>query len=393
MNKLPPLAIEFERIFLNLSVEQVLDILRHILLETRIIFFSSDISNLTPIILGLTSLIYPFKYPFQLVTILPQEDYIILESITPYIVGINVTYTNNFFSGDRPDISDLNLLIVDIDNKKVELLAPCLKRMSNNGKKKKFLSEEFPDLPSHYKRKLEKLLGQYLAKVTKQKTKEDRDCFIDNIQNLFFQFMISILLNYNKFLNNSYYTNNDIGIATVANLFKIDEFIESVEANDRNFYKKLLLDTQVFNDFLYKRMIPKDSKEKLEILFFDENILEKRNRSLLSRKQYTPFLHSNMYEIKNTYVVQKHRPYSDTEVEFLKDPKSQKEALKYGQDILIDGDEVYTTYHFFPTMNMNLFFTKFSIKSYFIPPNLSDDLEAINIEIVSSSHLSKLHVI
>jgi hypothetical protein len=389
MNKLPSLSLEFEKIFLTFTIEQVLEILKHILLETRIIFFSSDIANLTPLILGITSLIFPLQYPFQLVTILPKEDYLILESITPYIVGINTQYKNSFFAGNRPDISDITILIVDVDNRKIDLLSPFLKRASSNTKRKKFLSEEYPDLPKHYKKKLEKKLSEYLTKVSKQNSKEDRDSFVDNVKDLFFQFMVSILLNYNKYLNSGYYTNNDIGVATVCNLFKSDEFLESVDTNDKNFYKKLLLDTQMFNDFLYKRMIPKDSKEKLEILFFDENIIEKKNRTFLSRKQFTPFLHSNMYEIKNTYVVQKHRPYSETEIELLKDPKNQKEALRFGQDIFVDGDEIVTNYQFFPTLNVNLFFTKASIKSYFIPPNLSDDLESINIEIVSSSHLSK----
>jgi hypothetical protein len=391
INKLPIIDFEYDKIFLNFSVEQVLDIIRHILLETRIAIFSSDITVLSPIILGLISLIYPFHYPFQCVTILPKDDYIILESITPYIVGINTTYAPNFFEVSRPDISDLNLLIVDVDNRKIELSAPSMKNLSSS-EKKKYLAEEFPDLPKHYKKKLEKKLTELLSKLSKHQTNEDKESFKDNLTNLFFQFMVSILLNYNKYLNNDYYTNNDIGIATVSNLFKIDEFLNSVDSIDRNFYRKLVTETQMFNDFLNKRMIPKDSNEKLEILFFDENIIEKKNRTFMAKKQHTPFLNSNAYEIKNSYVVQKHRAYTEHEIEFLKDPINRREALRYGQEVTIDGDEVLTTYHFFPTLNINLFFAKANIKSYFIPPNLSDDLENLNIEIVSSSHLSKYKI-
>lgn len=390
MNKLPFISIEFERIFINFRCEQILEIYKHILLETRIIFFSQDISALCPIILGFISLIYPFKYPFQFVTILPEENYIILESISPYIIGINVTYDVSFFSRHGIDISDITYLIVDIDNRNIELNSPNLNTISNTALRKKYMNEEFPDLPKHYRNKLFIRIKDYIEAIkSKQKEKQDRDTFIEHIRNLFFQFIVSIFQNYNKYLNFNYYTNNDIATPSINNLFKVDEFISSVECGDRPFYKKMILETQLFADFIYKRMIPKDSKEKLEILYFDENIIEKNNRKFMSKKSGTPFIKSNLYEIKNSYSVQKHRNFSDYEINYFKDPENRLNALKFGQEISIDGEDISITYPYFPTLMTDIFF-KNSVKLYFIPPSLTEELDPINIEMVSISHLGNI---
>src|SRR5205823_1327071 len=139
-----------------------------------------------------------------------------------------------------------------------------------------------------------------------------------------------------------------------------------------------------------KRMIPKDCQEKLEILLFDENILEKKSRKAFSKKVHTQFIHSNLYDIKHTYSVIKHRGFSEAEIEYFKsDWRNRKLALEYGQDIFFENDEIFISYPIFPCLMTDIFF-KNSFKQYFIPPNLSEELENINIEIVSKSHLGNI---
>ncbi len=392
MNQLPFLSIEFEKIFVNFKIDQILEIYKHVLLETRIIFYSSDLSNLTPIIQGFLSLIYPFKYPFQFVTILPDENFNFLESVSPYIIGINLKYNNNFFHDHDIDIENMTILIVDIDNRRLDLLSPNLSKISQMSQRKKYMVEEFPDLPKHYKNKLSSRITEYIGKIkSNSNSKEDRDNFSLTIRNLFFQFIVNILQNYNKYLNTEYYTNNEISSPSINNLFKVEEYIDSNDFNDRPFYRKLIKETQLFVEFILKRMIPKDSKDKLEILLFDENLMEKGNRSLFSRRVYTPFIHSNLYDIKHTYSVQKHRGFSEEEVNFFKNPVNRREALKFGQEIIFEKGEVLITYPIFPVMMTDIFF-KNSARLYFMPPNLSDDLEPINIDIVSKSHLGGVSI-
>jgi hypothetical protein len=179
-----------------------------------------------------------------------------------------------------------------------------------------------------------------------------------------------------------------VSIPSVRNLFKVDEFLSSVSTADRPFYSKFILDTQQFADFIYKRMIPKDSKEKLEILLFDEHITDKNNRKYFSKKTVTHFLHSELYDFKSVYYVEKQRPMNDFEKKYFLEYENRKSAIKYGQEIMLERDgDITISYFYFPTLMTNFYFYS-NIKNYIIPRNLSEELEQINIEMVSKSHLS-----
>ena len=79
--------------------------------------------------------------------------------------------------------------------------------------------------------------------------------------------------NYSKYLNFDFYSSK--GQPDLMSLFKLDDYLASLSSSDHDFYSKFISETQIFGDFLYKRMIPKDSSEKLQILSFDEKINEK----------------------------------------------------------------------------------------------------------------------
>lgn len=444
MNELPYISFNLEQIFMHFDIDQTLEIFKHLLLETRMIFFSKEMKILSPIIHGFVTLIYPFKYPFNYITVIPQENFTILENVTPFIIGINQGYSEDFFKVNEIDISEINFLVIDIDNKKVDLHCHLAKN-KDEATKKKIIKKEFPNLPEHYKNKLHEKIREYFDQIKSgrksscaamiNKTnnnrinqqpyhsiagqrsnsinnsglninnnnngfnsgnanqgKESGSNFIKTIRNYFYQFMVSIFLNYSKFLNLDYYNNKfmSISIPSVRNLFRVDEFLSSVSANDRPFYTKFILDTQQFADFIYKRMIPKDSKEKLEILLFDEHITEKNNRKYFSKKTATHFLHSELYDFKSIYYVEKQRAMNDFEKKYFLEYENRKAAIKYGQEILFEKDgDITISYFYFPTLMTNFYFYS-NIKNYIIPRNLSEELEQINIEMVSKSHLSKL---
>jgi len=425
MNELPYINFNLEQIFMHFDIDQTLEIFKHLLLETRMIFFSKDMKILTPIIHGFVTLIYPFKYPFNYITVIPEENFCILENVTPFIIGINQSYSENFFDKYGIDISEINFLVIDIDNKMIELFCYLVKN-KDEALKKKIIKKEFPDLPIHYKTKLNSKIKEYFDHIKSERKNSsysnnekenlfayntnvynssynqlyngskyiEKECninFIKTIRNYFYQFMVSIFLNYAKFLNLDYYNNKfmSISIPSVRNLFKVDEFLNSVCVTDRLFYSKFILETQQFADFIYKRMIPKDSKEKLEILLFDEHITQKNNRKYFSKKTSTYFLNSEFYDLKSVYYVEKQRQLSDLEKKNFQNYENRKAALKYGQEIFIEKDgEISISYFYFPILMTNFYFYN-NIKNYIIPRNLSEDLEQINIEMVSKSHLGK----
>ncbi len=421
MNELPYVSIDLEKIFINFKFEQIFEIYKHLLLETRLIFFSKDMSLLSPIIHGFVILTYPFKYPFNFITVIPEENFPILDNITPFIFGINQGYHKNFFEKHKLDISQFNYLVIDIDKRGIELNCPETKG-ERECNVKKILLNEFPELPLHYKKKLQEKLKEYINKIKSNTEKESKKKFIWSIRQLFYQFNCSIFLNYSKYLNLDYFKNKDMSIPSVVNLFKVEDYIKSNPVEDRPFYKKFINETQQFADFIYKRMIPKDSKEKLEFLLFDENITEKNNRKFMSKKVHTYFLQSQLYDFKQVYFVEKHRNLSEKEIEYFKNKENRKNALKYGVEVIINSkninknsneindvksinrgsnlsflggnnfhnkinDEVFINYLFFPSLMTEFYFMN-NLSNYIIPNNLSQSLEQINVDMVSKSHLS-----
>ena len=71
MNELPLVDINLKRLF-TFDIKEIVDMYHNLFLETRILFFSEDIQSLNMFIYGLLSLLYPFQYQYQVVTILPH---------------------------------------------------------------------------------------------------------------------------------------------------------------------------------------------------------------------------------------------------------------------------------------------------------------------------------
>ena len=65
--------------------------------------------------------------------------------------------------------------------------------------------------------------------------------------------------------------------------------MKSVNSDDYDFYEKFI-ETQMFSDYLSKRMTPKNKKEVTEVLFFEEKILEHKGHNDKIR-----FLNSNAF--------------------------------------------------------------------------------------------------
>ena len=344
MNELPLLDINLKKIFVDFSIKDIITIFNYIFLESRILFFTKNIEYLNNFIYGLLALLYPFQYQYQIVTILPQINFEIIESPTPFIAGINQSFYENFFESHNFILED-SILVVDIDNSKINII---------NEKSK------IPEFPTKYRKtfekKLQEIVNKYLkiykkdkAEKHQKKTKmlnltheyrkdggalsggttstndttdfsksailsrvdsiknnnnsmEEEDFVNDDpnnlsneadekeemlnnlnidydfnqeISDLFFNFNANLLSNYNKFLNRDFYSTNTM--PSLEMLFKVPEYLKTISPVDKQFYEKFIEETQIFGDFIYLRMVPKNSKEKIRILKFDEKINENSN--------------------------------------------------------------------------------------------------------------------
>jgi hypothetical protein len=466
MNQLPLLDVNLKRIFTDFEVKDIITIYNYIFLESRILFFSKNIEILNNYIYGLLALLYPFQYQYQVVTILPKINFEIIESITPFIAGINMTYENDFFEKNNYQLSDC-ILVVDIDRGKCNIINQSEENM-------------VPDFPYKYRKNLEKKLQEIINKYLKKKNtnrnarkskffninaidtkkeglsptstfsistnnetidsnksailqkdmlnsiieesnlfendifnmttyninmnddEEDLSELLNNlnidytfnqeIADLFFDFNANLLSNYNQFLNRDFYSLNTLPCLEI--LFKVPEYLKTIPLSDKKFYVKFITETQIFGDFLYLRMIPKNSKEKIRILKFDEKINENSSYSRYSKANSAVFTTTKEYEFVKAHAIQKPRVLTEKEIEFYKNKKNQKKLLTYGVVVTEDkiNDKIIIfNYPIFPKLTIS-FFLADNIKDYFPPNNWSEDIDLINEDIISKSHLGDVSI-
>ena len=435
MNQLPYVDINLKKIFVDFEVKDIINIYRHLFLETRLLFFSEDIELLNIYIFSFLSFLYPFDYQYQIVTILPKENFEIMESITPFIAGINESYEKDFFDKFNLTLSD-GILVIDIDNKIIEMVNE---------------QNEIPDFPKSYKKQLERILmnmvNTYLREEMCRKKsgsmhnrntvkrnytikenlidvksiinpnlsfaetispnnitdifnfndKEKDEITIDELSNwnidykfntdigqAFFNFNAKLLSNYSNYLNLDFYSSN--AAPSLELLFKVDEYLKEFSSTDKAFYNKFLTETQIFGDFIFMRMIPKNSKEKIQILSFDEKI-NKNSAGYFSQPGPSVFSQSEEYKFNIDIVIQKPHELSMVEKGYYTQSKNKKDLLLYG--IMTKDskeDKIIFNYPIFPKLLADTFF-KQNFSQFIEPINLNENIKSINEDIILKSHL------
>ena len=74
-------------------IEEIFDVIKFIILEEPILFFSEDKEALTNVIESLISLIYPFQYPYPVMPLLPEQNFSLISLFKHFIFGINYKYS------------------------------------------------------------------------------------------------------------------------------------------------------------------------------------------------------------------------------------------------------------------------------------------------------------
>ena len=384
-NKILICPIDLKKINNNLKLNIILEILKHILLNSKILFFSLKINYLTDVILSFLYLIFPFKYPFQVTSFLNKESYRILESISPFITGINEQYNKKFFEENEISIEGMNILVVDLDNNEFEVLS----------------DENFPKFPSKALLNIEKDIQNFESKI---KTKEGSENANEEYQNIFFNFFCEILKNYEEFLNMDYFNNRDTDIMTsIDTLFLCDKFINSHNENDIEFYEKFVKESQLFADFIYKRMIPTNNQVIVEISLVNEKATK---QSMLKNifKDHSISKYKG-YNINNKYKVLGVRELSKDEKTFINNNimnlcKNGSIVIKYKQQNQTKGgisrvttkeinDDFSFKYILFPKLDFSIYCNNDNVNEYCPPPEFSEEIEAVNTEFVSKTSLGQ----
>ena len=115
--KLKPI-INYTLLMKFFKIEEIFEIIKLILLEEPILFFSKNIEHLTYTIEGLLSLIYPFEYNYPAISVLPEQNYSFINIYKSFIFGINYTYSEDIFTLKGVNLEDQKLIyIVIIENR------------------------------------------------------------------------------------------------------------------------------------------------------------------------------------------------------------------------------------------------------------------------------------
>ena len=415
MNELPSVNINLCRTFDILSIDNVIEIFKYLLYETKLIFFSENLFDLTNTILSFLSLLNPFKYQFQIVSVLSKDLYNYAETISPFIFGINEKYSENFFTKNKISIEDTTICVVDIDNNNYYIIAP--------GGKIDY--KDYPEMPKKLKKKFEEKLKKNAANGSnsnsssnnsintvisgdinyqrstslnfKKKNSIENDINYRNeqYQLIFYKIMINILKDYPKYLSKDYSVSKDISMS-IKDMIDLKSYINSFNSSEKYFYQRIF-NSQMFMEFIYKRMMPKNCNEKVEVLFFEEKIKEKSSTKMLFGK--SKLLDQNVlvtckdYDYDNEIEIIDLRPNQELEDKlntYLLERTNYilKECLNKGFSVNIDDDKKKTTFFYYlfpPLLSEKLFILNAEV--YKTPAPFYKEIEEINTKIVNKSYL------
>ena len=388
-NKLLISEIELKKFNTNISFNCKMETIKHILFGSKILFFSNNFNLLSETILSFLCLIFPFKYPFQVSSFLHKNNYRIIESISPFIIGIHEEYNENFFEKNDITLEGMNVFVVDLG-----------KREEQNYHL--FTDEEFPDFPSKLLSNLEKEIKSLESNTNNNnindiinKDKVIRD-YNEQYQEKFFHFFCEILKGYEEYLNMDFFksSGDSDSVTSIETLFKCEQFIKNSNhsQSDIPFYTKFINDSQLFADFIYKRMIPRNNNELMDILIVNDYLASIKKKTKKGKEE-----EQNDYKINNKYIVPRPRELSEDETAKILSEAyelSQKgqiiKKIKTDSTKKSDANGNLTfDYTLFPVLDFGIYCNNENVNQYIPPPDYSEEIDAINADAISKSSLGQ----
>ena len=377
MNELVSCDINLKELFSTFKIEKIVDIFKYLLFETKTIFFGTKINQVTNFIMSFLILLKPFTYQYQILSVVPEEYYCLLETDSPWILGVNEAYSPSFFEENKLNVEERVILVVDIENK-----AYFLRYRGGN-----ILGKQFPIMPKHLREKLDKRTEEY----KKNKKKEESN---EGYQKIFYQFMINLLKDYPKFLKKGFSGNSK----KVTDMIDKEAYINMQSSSDREFYEKIIK-SQMFDELITKRMMPKDQRDKIQALFFEEKLNIKYatkkligGSKILEQNTLIPSKDYDYYEPKEIIDVSEKKLFSDLDantLNFFYMPNANKEeCLPRGFSLREEGSkgQLLFEYYIFPTLLSEKLF-KYNCKKYVIPNiQYSQKIEEINNSIIYNTN-------
>eukprot|EP00826_Nyctotherus_ovalis_P029317 TRINITY_DN2313_c0_g1_i1.p1 TRINITY_DN2313_c0_g1~~TRINITY_DN2313_c0_g1_i1.p1 ORF type:complete len:388 (-),score=53.81 TRINITY_DN2313_c0_g1_i1:410-1573(-) len=266
-NALPMCDINFCPLARSLAPDDILKVMNYIVLEHSVLFVSSKIELLGITIQSVLALIFPFEYRLICIPLLPQKLIDILQTNCPFIIGMH----RSLFDHTKRYISSTTL-IIDLDNNELILQEHKWLQFSTLNYKGQVKAAE---LPEHEKKKLLTRITPVLTKLkasneldTSKAKYSERETLVSKLRDAFLLFFVSCLKAYGSFIERK------------NGMYKVDykKLKQSVK-EDYCLFLAQFTDTCMFRHWLCKRYNPKDHVSAYDMLFFDESVIAKLNRT------------------------------------------------------------------------------------------------------------------
>ena len=397
INEYPFIHVDLTKLFGLLNLNIILDIFKYILYEGNVIFFSIKIYELTNSIMSFLYLLSPFNYQYQVISVLPKEYYSYMESDLPFIFGVNQTYNPNFFTDNNINLGKKIVCIVDLDEKQYEFIP------------KNYNTKENPDFPKNIKDRIDNKIQEYykqlissstksLDKSINKKNNKEKEKIKENNKNknkpeekneqyqtIFYKFMVETFEDYAKYLKKDVIVKN-INDMEINDLIDINLYLNIFNNIDREFYKKIFK-TKMFKEFISKRIDPKNNKERMEAIFFEEKINERiaekkmfgkakiiEQNKLLSSKDYDYLPEPEIIDLSEQKIPKE-------VIELFKDDSFNKEnCIINGYVIQEENNDLKFNYHIFPAL-LDYKFYLLNVNNYSPAPILYKQVDLINTKI------------
>ena len=293
----------------HLTPNNILILLRLLLMEQKILLISSDFNILTQVSLNLISLMYPFSWVNVYIPIITSKIVRYLESFLPFFSGMH----KNLYEKEK--IKDIlykchnDLYIFDIDQNLLEI------SKNIEGKNKvnslKYLNSHVPNFP----KKIEDLMMSQLAilksyyKNSKDKSKmynyNKREVIISNcikMKEIFIQAFIELFFEYKKYLS----IIGDIPI------FNTKSFIKDKKESEKSFFNSFT-NTQIFQIFIQNSSNYINNNNRNQKYYFDELIEEycskRKNNDKKTQKNYYIILNNEFENKMNKHLFKTSKIY------------------------------------------------------------------------------------
>ena len=200
--------------------------------------------------------------------------------------------------------------------------------------------------------------------------------------------MINLLKDYPKYLKKSFNGN----LNKLQDMIDKEGYINAQNSGEKEFYKKII-ESQMFYELISKRMMPKDFKEKIQALFFEEKLNVKHAQKKLIRSnkilEQNVLLPSRDYDYEEPDIIIDLFETSFSELDsntvnfFYTYNKNNEISLLRGYKIMSGNtkNELFFYYYLFPILLSEKLF-KFNCKHYTVPQNLNLKIIKKNEDII-----------